>query len=361
VFSDLDDLPKYVPPLSSSRSRAMPSTAEKTKIRRQTMTAREISAFDDMFTMIFDAVSDGASKAKKTGSGSLLPSLGTHRDDPLSDVGIGNSPSEDGMSSLFGKLRRHSKHFAWTSETDELLDRKKEAMELCTTDQELLEWAMQNVFEDSKKREEEALRAIALASVDATDDTDASPSKTLPTLQCPTYPYMVSSLIKMFRERYHDPHLALSIFDHARHLSIPSYVFGCSTDTYNELIETRWKCFRDLRGVCDALEEMRVNGVDMDTHTSRLLEQVRRETGDRNLWEEDTVGSGEVWSMLEKIEKLAAADARDKNRAAIRAMGAKRNPSPWKNREEWKSASDDLDGSSTRKAGTSPWEFNAWD
>src|SRR6267154_1374361 len=54
-----------------------------------------------------------------------------------------------------------------------------------------------------------------------------------------------------------------------------------NTPAYNELIETRWTYFRDLKGVHDALEEMRVNGVEPDGRTKKLVEKLRREVGAR--------------------------------------------------------------------------------
>jgi hypothetical protein len=63
--------------------------------------------------------------------------------------------------------------------------------------------------------------------------------------------------MRTFRDHYKDPNLALFIFNHTKKLSIFSYVFGCSTEVYNELIKTRWDCFRDLEGVYNAVEEMK--------------------------------------------------------------------------------------------------------
>jgi hypothetical protein len=250
------------------------------------MTAREISAFDEMFNMIFDAVAEN-----KTASNS-----GDMAD---SNIGVGRG----GISDLFGKLRRHSKKLKWTTESDELLDRKKEAMDMCETDQQLLEWALSHVFGESERYERAARQAISEAA------KSGAPQE-LPMLQPPTYSHLVALLMRAFRDKYHDPHLALAIFDHTRHLSIASYVFGCSTHAYNELIETRWKCFHDVKGVHDALEEMMVNGVDVDSRTRKLAEIVRREIGQRNLWaEESEFGSGEVWNMLARIDELLAKPA----------------------------------------------------
>lgn len=111
VFSDLKDMS----PL------ALPTRPQATQGQgpRQAMTAREISAFDEMFDMIFDA----------TGAGSPDPS--TLQD----NVGVGRGD----VSDLLGKLRAHSKKMRWTSAVDEALDLKKEEMDMCETDHQLLE------------------------------------------------------------------------------------------------------------------------------------------------------------------------------------------------------------------------------
>ncbi|KAG1742118.1 hypothetical protein EDB19DRAFT_1702104 [Suillus lakei] len=319
----IKDMPPVLPtPVRNPLRAGGTETPGRTRARRQAMTAREISAFDEMFNMIFDAVSEQKNPSPKLSSSSK-------QDDPLAvlggiGIGIGRKPfGQAPMSDLFGKLRRHSKRLKWTTEADEEFDKKKEEMELCDTDQQLLEWAMREVFGQSQRYEERARNAIAKAEEQHTPTSNASanpqsppspqPASMHPELQHPTYPYLIAHLMRSFRDKYRDPHLALSIFDYARHLSIPSYVFGCTTPAYNELIETRWSCFRDLKGVHDALEEMRVNGVEPDGRTKKLVEKLRREVGARTVWEEESVfGSGEVVAMLSKIEQLAIKEPRRK-------------------------------------------------
>ncbi|TFY67255.1 hypothetical protein EVJ58_g1745 [Rhodofomes roseus] len=301
--------------------------------RKQAMTAREVNAFDQMFDMIFDAVSNTKKDSKRSAPES---------------IGIGRARSQE-MGDLFGRLRRQSKHQRWTSESDEELDRKREAMELCDTDQQLLEWAMRQVFDESKLCEENARKAEASPSA----------SKTSVQLQPPWYPHMISLLMRTFREKYGDPHLALSIFDHARHLSVPSFVFGCTTPAYNELIETRWRFFRDLRGACDALEEMRVNGVEMDNRTRSLAEMIRREVGERNMWQEESmIGTGEVWDLVSRIEQLVA------QRASPRKVEKQRKSRHWSptNANRWASANEVWKGAAlTEDESSDGWKFNQWE
>ncbi|RDB24998.1 hypothetical protein Hypma_008012 [Hypsizygus marmoreus] len=311
VFSDVQDRPS---PYTASQSHRGP---------QQSMTARESSAFNEMFEMIFDAVT-----AQESGTTSVSSSD--------SAVGVGRG----GINDLIGKLRKHPRRLKWFSDSDEILDRQKEAMDLCTTDHELLEWATREVFGESQRYENEARKAISAAAVSGTLGD-------LPMLQPPTYPHLVALLMRAFRDKYNDPHLALSIFDHARHLSIASYVFGCSTQAYNELIETRWKSFRDLKGVHDGLEEMKVNGVKVDSRTRKIVEEVRREVGGQHLWvEESELGSGEIWNLLAKIEQLVA-----KTPTKASVPTATQQPTKW---DVWKTTNlEDAEGDE--------WGFDRWE
>ncbi|KAJ7078852.1 hypothetical protein B0H15DRAFT_526669 [Mycena belliarum] len=282
IFSDIKKTPSQVPHMHSH-----PGIGPR-RPRRQTMTAQEISAFNEIFNLIFDS---------------------------MSEQGSGHSASVDiggaGMGDLFGTLRRHSKRMQQTAASDEDMDRKKDEMDRCETDQQLLEWAMREVFGESQSY------AQQFAS-----DVEAN-SEDLPMLQPSTYPHIISLLMRTFRDRYRDPHLALSIFDYARRLSIASYVFGCSTSAYNELITTRWTCFRDLKGVHDALEEMVVNGVDIDHHTRELVEKVRQEVGERHIrMEEVDTGAGGAWEMLNNIERLA-------NQTVVARPKKQKKPNAW--------------------------------
>ncbi|EIN04042.1 hypothetical protein PUNSTDRAFT_77195 [Punctularia strigosozonata HHB-11173 SS5] len=335
------------------------------KVRKQAMTANEQSTFDEMFNLIFTA-------ATETGVGHGKGKAGTPSHQiQMEALGIGRSGAFGGTQSIVGlydNLRGRAKNVAWTSDADEALDRKKEEMELCDTDQQLLEWAMQEVFGESQRYEAAAREAIAKAKA----DPDRAGSVEMPPLQPPAYSHLLAELMRTFRDKYRDPHLALSMFDHARHLSIPSYVFGCTTPAYNELIRTRWACFRDLRGVLEALEEMRVNGVEPDGTTRSIVENLRREVGERNLWEEHgqdgekglvaTTGSDAVWEMLERIEKLSVkrVSKRQRMKDALAKSGDQhesvaRGKKKWTNNQEWKQKA--LQG----RQEDDGYEFGSWE
>ncbi|GJE89180.1 hypothetical protein PsYK624_052750 [Phanerochaete sordida] len=318
--------------ITPSASNVLASSGWKHHSQRVTMTARERNAFDEMFNMIFETWND-----MKMPAGSPAP--GSYE----STLGVGNKSA---LGPLADNLRVQSRNTKWTTEAEQELDRKKEDMSLCDTDQQLLDWALREVFGESQRCEAAARKALL--------DPSSSPPST--PLQPLWYPHIIAHLMQAFRDRYGDPHLALSIFDHARHLSIASYVFGCTTPAYNELIETRWRCFRDVRGVCDALEEMQVNGIDMDAKTRQLAERVRREVGERNMWEEETaLDSGEVWKLLTRIERLIAEPSVSVKRSnGYEEEGGRRREKKWTNiSEPWKREA-------VRPSAQNTYEFGKW-
>ncbi|KAF9047358.1 hypothetical protein BJ165DRAFT_1092435 [Panaeolus papilionaceus] len=274
---------------------------------RQSITKRETKLLSDMLTRILDNKPAEKDEVR---------------------LGLGRGKLQD----IFGQLHRHRPNTRSTDEStvQEMLDIKKEQMSLCENDIQLLEWAQENVFGESIAFEETAKKAMK-------DAAQEGKVTRLPTLQPPTYPHMIAALMKTFRERYRDPHLALAIFNHAQNLSIISYVFGCSTDAYNELLETRWSCFHDMRGVLEALEEMKVNAVPVNAKTRTIVDRMR---ADINQSKESIDPS--TWELLQRIEETMV------------VKGQKEPWDSWKN-ELWDddTAFDNWDFASSKKASTS--------
>ncbi|KAF8332597.1 uncharacterized protein EI90DRAFT_3053689 [Cantharellus anzutake] len=227
-------------------------------IRRQAMTREESNIFTELFDQIF------ASRKGRLNSSSVK------KNDPLSGVGIGRKPGDmepPSVHTLYGKLKRRSKRHHDVTNVDNIVERLRAEMDVIETDKALLDWAMEKVFTTngllpftdkeswSKKNESE---------------TTISPSLTSPTSPLPkapeadeltrisTYPHLLSTLIATFRDKFHDPHLSLSVFAYARRHSIHSYVF-------------------DVHGVVEALQEMKNNGVFPDNHTRNLAKRIRKE------------------------------------------------------------------------------------
>lgn len=336
------------------------------------MTADEAATFNEMFSMIFESQERNAAAFS---AGRLSDT--TQRTSVFGRTSVDRTSQP--MTKLFRSVRRHTKRVNWTTKSDELLDRLKEDVDMCRTDQELLAWAMAKIFtpelhsnaikpKASKSTSTAASQSSTATNEHATDQNaqaeevtavDADFVANLPSV----YPHILAHLMHTFRERHNDPHLALSLFTYARHLSVPSFVYGCTTPVYNELIATRWRCFADLRGVYDALEEMRANGIATDTKTRAITESIRREVGGRNVWVEETsVGGTEVWDMLSRMDELTAVRPRrigsvdeSSDFGSRKDKGAPRAERRWKaHHESWQNRA--LDGNDTKDN----WQFGVW-
>jgi hypothetical protein len=170
-------------------------------------------------------------------------------------------------------------------------DSMSEAIDYAMSNSELLTWAEREVFAVSVQYANSANAAIDHALTQHRPIKNSADA--LPPLQAPAYADVVAKLIKTFREKWRDPHLALAIFNHARDLNTYSYALGCTVPVYNEVLETRWTCFRDLQGILNAAEEMKINSVRPDSRTQSLWERIRREIGisaDVNASVHDIVG-----------------------------------------------------------------------
>ncbi|KAI7881472.1 hypothetical protein K492DRAFT_177067, partial [Lichtheimia hyalospora FSU 10163] len=95
-----------------------------------------------------------------------------------------------------------------------------------------------------------------------------------------------------------EPYLAVAIFNQVKATSIESYVSGCTTQVYNELLSVRWKAWRDIHGMMTLVEEMMSNGIDYDGNTRRIIQMVMNEV--ETEMDLDKEKHGIVYSMDER-------------------------------------------------------------
>jgi hypothetical protein len=275
-----------------------------------------MSAFDDMFKVIFNTAA--GMESRRTRGSSLgaeleeqdFEQLPVPMASPMTHISPGNT-----MSGMFSKLKSHPKEkIRWTTTEDEILDAKKEEIALCESDQELLPWAMRVLFHEQVPSPQSVQDPGGAQDGEASINTPArlSPTNDTPFQVLPQscYPHLLALLMQTFRTKFNNPHISLALFHHAKNLSVTSYVVCCGTEAYNELIEARWLCFRDLRGVHEALEEMSNNKVSVDGRTRKLVEELRRDIGARTMWAEAEFieGQEDGMKLLQKIETISWKD-----------------------------------------------------
>ena len=107
---------------------------------------------------------------------------------------------------------------------------------------------------------------------------------------------------------FRNPLAAHTLFLRAKMLSAESYVLGCTTQLYNELLLSRWESFTDLFSISEILDEMSTNGVKGDGQTVQILQRIQ---DDVQAWATQGVESVRpVWiaekermGKLERIQK----------------------------------------------------------
>jgi hypothetical protein len=316
VFRDFERTPFIAP--AKKPTTAMSGKVSKFPVRRQTMTPREISAFDDMFNMLFNAIAPKTQQHQNTSVSSLDPSVGyTH-------------------------FRERMKKMKWriprplTMEEEQLLDEKKEDMELCYTDFELLQWAERELFTDSierlRKFEDRHKEFISSRpelkmpiSASTTSTSSMAPPPMVEDIQNPLYSPLLTTLMNVAIHKFGNTQLACTLFLHAANLSFPSFIHSCTTASFNVYLEALWNSTRDLRTVSEAVEEMHSLGVKRDNTTRSIVGKIRREL-EATLKEVPTILSSpmldrtnqiglleeaEIYKFLEGLDKLCAEDPSD--------------------------------------------------
>lgn len=198
----------------------------------------------------------------------------------------------------------------------EELDEMKEEVTAISTDLELLDWARRRVFSSAPP---------SPSTASATTFSDGMESMTFPK----TYPRIIGHIMRVARQSFNNPHLALSFFHYAQTSSPESYLTGCLASAYNELIKTRWECFRDLDGVDQAIREMDANAVSWDLRTQRVVGRIVEEVG-KEVIQQGTGAWGEgVYVTLDRLEKKVQRAIRQTEYLHEKARTAERERRLW--------------------------------
>ncbi|WVN85068.1 uncharacterized protein L203_100210 [Cryptococcus depauperatus CBS 7841] len=212
----------------------------------------------------------------------------------------------------------------------EELEMLTEEMSLMGSDLELLEWAKNRVLKPEPPKSAQAVPGASITQsftaspklntirtpdvlqaeplpMTAPSTTQVSPTDLPPLLNfSPVYPTVLARVLKTLRENFNSPYLVFAVFQHAQTSSIESYLSGCSTGAYNEVLTCRWDSFKDLEGVQRGVREMEMMGVKWDKDTNRLIGRIIEEVGRAILqgsgrWGEDVLLT--LRQLEEKVEK----------------------------------------------------------
>ena len=237
----------------------------------------------------------------------------------------GSATGLAGLETIQAALRKKtvSRELNWakktkailTREQEERLDELKEIMLSFQTDRELLAWSMQAVFDFPPTKTGEGTlfpdprkainshNSLNSASYATTVDPSAMPRGPF----SPIYSELLLALFLLLRDTHLQPNSALHVFALAS-ITPHSYVLGCTTALYNEVLRTRWM-EGDVISVAVALEEMRSGGVRIDGGTRAIVAAVGeaiRNDGRRA----DERAKAELPSPLSSISSLSLSSSR---------------------------------------------------
>nr|XP_019045671.1 hypothetical protein I302_06062 [Kwoniella bestiolae CBS 10118]OCF24601.1 hypothetical protein I302_06062 [Kwoniella bestiolae CBS 10118] len=250
-------------------------------------TPKEAETFNEILAGIFADLNYGSSPKSFSRTSSTDEEYGDKRgiglNDPYSATqsGLGGFGWKFGLNksnsgAIKNRARNLRSHFVDLEKDDqdekdleflEELELLKEEMEVISSDVELIEWSRNRVFKP--------LTNIPI-STNTPERKDTLTGSTIISYP-PTYPKILAHLLRTLRVNYNSPHLVLSLFNYAQNISLESYLSGCLTEVYNEVLLTRWESFRDLKGVEQGIREMEIMGVNWDQITARLVSKIVEE------------------------------------------------------------------------------------
>lgn len=273
--------------LSSASKRTIPPRA-----RPATITEEEKQAFGRLISRLSANLTLGSTEGAANKKGKS----------PRSSSGRSSLAVEPSWRKLYedrlgGTIASGGK-MAGTSD-GEMVDIAREQISRQSNEVDLLNWALMNIFptnDDGPSNQTIICPSAALKAGCAKSKAFYTPPRPLsdrlsrrtskqkgsrqdsPKQFSSAYPYLIAETMSAFRTNFKNPYLAIAIFEHARRLSMTSYILGCGTDAYNQLLQIQWTDMGSLQGVYSILKEMKVNAVPTNGFTENLAQSIRDES-----------------------------------------------------------------------------------
>ncbi|BGP18460.1 hypothetical protein JCM10213_003192 [Rhodosporidiobolus nylandii] len=281
-------LPASPPPQPGPRTTRAAHPASFRSRQKQHLTDSEAQAFADLLGEILPR-SMGSQASSRGGGGGIFDILASQG---AGAAPTGQKPQESGVGKVQEALMRkvgakmgvqyeegstrweRRKREELTEQEKLRLDGLREELMQLRTDREVLLWGMRNVFGYGQSGgdvfPDPALLPSAPAfdadpSTPRSDNASGGPSSRI-------YPDLLHLLFLVLRDTHHAPNAALGVFSLAA--SNPySYINGCTTALYTEVLRTRW-AQGDIESAQTTLDEMRASGLRIDDKIRELVRAI---------------------------------------------------------------------------------------
>ncbi|RPA98811.1 hypothetical protein L873DRAFT_1807484 [Choiromyces venosus 120613-1] len=308
-------------PESGRRPKTLPSYHSFTRDRLQTnstITEREREIFTKIFESILSEGSSFIPRMKESGRSfpsNSLTQLFESAVGPLADgdeISFGPKGAINQSSATFGLVKASdNKDYPLTFRAaaaraaglgqrlriDQEVEAERERLKLlsfltkdmqkCKTDRELLRWLENHVFSMVSGKDAESERKIPSAS----------------------YADLLVEGMIAFRQNFNDLVGAMSVFERVKRLGAESYVVGCSTGVYNEMLQTKWEAYKDVSKIVELVDEMEVNAIEGSQKTVQILWSIigevrRMKDGEMGLGAQSIFTDVDM-ALLERLEEYA--------------------------------------------------------
>ncbi|CEP24469.1 unnamed protein product [Cyberlindnera jadinii] len=118
-----------------------------------------------------------------------------------------------------------------------------------------------------------------------------------------TMPYLLIKCISILKDKFRSPDVAISLFELSKEQSLKTFIFLCVIGVYNQMLQLYWDSFKSIAKVNSLITEMKVNGIQGNHETTRVLRSISKECHTMLNYDDDkfffTLENGvEAWAPM---------------------------------------------------------------
>ncbi|KAF8424039.1 hypothetical protein EV426DRAFT_707790 [Tirmania nivea] len=145
-----------------------------------------------------------------------------------------------------------------------------------------------------------------------------------------SYADLLAHALRLLLRTFRDLPSTLYVFQRIKSLGPESYVVGCNINIYNLILTAKWEAYRSIGIISEALDEMRINGIEGDRETVEVLRAVCLDAlgnwrigGLGALGDREVVDLGKVENTMREMSESIKEREREAEREKLRARSVR--------------------------------------